>query len=58
LHGRGAWYVYEYSEEELRELARKVVELSPTRVYAFFNNDHWMLENALQMLEMLRNILG
>lgn len=50
--------MYEYSEEELRELARKVVELSPTRVYAFFNNDHWMLENALQMLEMLRNILG
>ena len=58
LHGRGAWYAYEYSEEELAELASKVAELSPTRVYAFFNNDHWMLENALQMLETLRNLLG
>jgi len=58
LHGRGAWYAYEYSEEELAELASRVAELSPTRVYAFFNNDHWMLENALQMLETLRNQLG
>jgi uncharacterized protein YecE (DUF72 family) len=58
LHGRGAWYAYEYSEEELAELASRVAELSPTRVYAFFNNDHWMLENALQMLELLRNQLG
>jgi uncharacterized protein YecE (DUF72 family) len=58
LHGRGAWYAYEYSEEELAELASRVAELSPIRVYAFFNNDHWMLENALQMLETLRNQLG
>ena len=58
LHGRGAWYAYEYSEEELAELARRVAELSPTRVYVFFNNDHWMLENALQMLEVLRSLLG
>lgn len=58
LHGRGAWYAYEYSGEELEELARRVLELSPTRVYVFFNNDHWMLGNALEMLEILRSALG
>lgn len=58
LHGRGAWYAYEYSEEELRGLARRVAELSPAKVYVFFNNDHWMLENALQMLAILKNLLG
>jgi uncharacterized protein YecE (DUF72 family) len=58
LHGRGAWYAYEYSREELAELARKVSELSPSRVYIFFNNNHWMLENALQMLEILRSLFG
>lgn len=57
LHGRGAWYAYEYSTEELRELARRVAELSPSKVYAFFNNDHWMLENAREMLELLRSAL-
>ena len=56
LHGRAAWYAHDYSREELRELARAVLQLSPRRVYAFFNNDHWMLENARAMLELLREL--
>jgi len=58
LHGREEWYMYEYSEEELKELAKRVVELNPVDIFVFFNNDHWMLENAKLMkkiLEEMRN---
>lgn len=53
MHGREAWYGYEYSEEELEELARKVISLNPVKIYVFFNNDHWMLENARYMRKIL-----
>jgi len=56
LHGRSAWYAHDYSAEELRELARSVLELSPRKVYVFFNNDHWMLGNARAMLALLREL--
>ncbi len=58
MHGRSSWYAHDYSEEELAELARRVYELSPRRVYVFFNNDHWMLGNARTMLKILREMLG
>ena len=58
LHGRTDWYWYEYSEGELRELAVRVFSLNPSRVYVFFNNDHWMLENARAMLRILNEITG
>ncbi|ADY02430.1 hypothetical protein VMUT_2234 [Vulcanisaeta moutnovskia 768-28] len=53
LHGRTDWYWYDYSEEELRDLAGKVLILNPVDIYVFFNNDHWMLENARRMLAIL-----
>ena len=53
LHGRTEWYAYEYSDEELIEIAKQVIDLSPKAVYIFFNNDHWMLENARKMLIIL-----
>jgi len=56
LHGREEWYMYEYSKEELRELAEKVVELNPVDIFVFFNNDHWMLENARLMKKILERI--
>jgi len=56
LHGRGAWYAYDYSDEELRGLAASALDLSPKRVYIFFNNDHWMLGNARTMLAILREL--
>jgi uncharacterized protein YecE (DUF72 family) len=56
LHGRTDWYWYEYSEGELRELVVRVSSLNPSRVYVFFNNDHWMLENARAMLRILNEI--
>jgi uncharacterized protein YecE (DUF72 family) len=53
MHGRDVWYGYEYSERELEEIAREVVELKPERVYVFFNNNHWMLNNARYMKRVL-----
>ncbi len=56
LHGRTDWYMYDYGEDELRDLAIKAVSLNPGAIYVFFNNDHWMLENARKMLEILREL--
>jgi len=42
LHGRQHWYSYDYSDDELREiagLARQLAERGAERVYIFFNND-------------------
>ncbi len=54
MHGRSAWYAHEYTFEELREMASKIKTLEPEKVYVFFNNDHWMLDNARTMLRMLK----
>jgi len=53
MHGREVWYGYEYSEREIEEVAREIIELKPERVYVFFNNNHWMLENARYMKRVL-----
>lgn len=53
MHGRGAWYGYEYSEKELNEIAERVINLKPRKIYVFFNNNHWMLENARYMKKIL-----
>jgi uncharacterized protein YecE (DUF72 family) len=57
LHGRTDWYMYDYGEDELRDLAIKAVSLNPNAIYVFFNNDHWMLENARKMLEVLKSLI-
>jgi len=54
MHGRDIWYAYDYGYEELEEVASRVLALRPSRVYVFFNNDHWMLDNARAMLSLLR----
>ena len=55
MHGRGDWYVYDYNVEELRDLTARIYSLNPGRVYVFFNNNHWMLENARIMLNILKS---
>ncbi len=57
MHGRLAWYGYEYSRSELLEDAHRIAGLRPSRVYVFFNNDHWMLENAREMLAILKQVV-
>lgn len=56
MHGRGIWYAYEYSDDELLEVAKLVIKLKPSRVYVFFNNDHWMLRNAHTMKRILEDL--
>ncbi len=57
LHGRTAWYMHDYSVAELSSLVEGVASLGGDRVYVFFNNDHWMLENAKAMMGILRSRL-
>jgi len=51
LHGRGAWYSYEYSEDELDEIWEKALALRPRRVAIYLNNDHGMLPNGLYLMK-------
>jgi len=58
LHGRKHWYSYNYSDEELREiagLARELTHRGATKVYIFFNNDFegYAPANALVLKQML-----
>ncbi len=53
MHGRVAWYAHDYSESELKEVARKIAKVKAKRCYVFFNNDHAMLRNARKMKEIL-----
>jgi uncharacterized protein YecE (DUF72 family) len=59
LHGRKNWYAYNYSYDELAEiagLARSLVNKGATRVYIFFNNDYegFAPANALTLRGMLK----
>jgi uncharacterized protein YecE (DUF72 family) len=53
MHGRTDWYSHRYSDKELEEVKRNILETNPRKVYVFFNNDHAMLENAQAMLKKL-----
>jgi len=53
MHGRTKWYAYYYSNEELLEVAEKLMESCAKRIYVYFNNDHGMLENALEMKRLI-----
>ncbi|MEM2024920.1 MAG: DUF72 domain-containing protein [Desulfurococcaceae archaeon] len=57
MHGREAWYGYEYSEDELKDMARKIAEHAPRKAYVFFNNNHWMLSNARYMRAALEALV-
>jgi uncharacterized protein YecE (DUF72 family) len=59
LHGRNRWYVYNYSEAELSEiaeLARNMVRTGARRVYIFFNNDFegYAPANAMTLSTLLK----
>jgi len=56
MHGRSNWYSHDYTDWELEETAGMVRDLSPGRVYVFFNNNHAMLENARVMKSILDSL--
>ncbi len=58
LHGRKHWYSYNYTDDELKEiadLAHLLVHQGATRVYIFFNNDFesYAPANAFTLKRML-----
>jgi uncharacterized protein YecE (DUF72 family) len=58
LHGRKHWYSYNYSNDELKEIANLACEMASrgaSRVYIFFNNDFegYAPANALTLRELL-----
>jgi uncharacterized protein YecE (DUF72 family) len=58
LHGRENWYSYNYSDEDLREIASKARQMQvngASRIFIFFNNDleAYAPANALSLLKFL-----
>ncbi len=54
MHGRSFWYAHNYSDDELAEVADKLLSLKVESSYVFFNNNHDMLENARRFMELMR----
>lgn len=54
LHGRTEWYSHNYTVDELEDIAEKILSLNPSKIYVYLNNDHYMRENALTLLKLLR----
>ncbi len=56
IHGRAGWYSHYYYDEELIEIAERILKEKPEKIYVFFNNNHAMLENAKRMKQILGKI--
>ncbi len=56
LHGRTEWYSYCYTREEIAEMLAEAASTSPEKIYVFFNNNHDMLHNARETLELGRRM--
>ena len=54
FHGRTGWYNHNYSDQELKTIVKKCLDLKPKKIYAFFNNNHHMLENARTFLALFQ----
>jgi uncharacterized protein YecE (DUF72 family) len=57
MHGSGARYASDYSEEELHTIAGKIGSLE-TDVYCYFNNDYnaYAPHNALRLIQILQEL--
>jgi uncharacterized protein YecE (DUF72 family) len=57
MHGTGGWYASCYSEEELRDWSRQIVELAKNGCdgYVYFNNDYsgFAVQNAMTLRKLL-----
>ncbi len=53
FHGRRFWYAYKYGIRELKDMAERAKALSPSKIFAFFNNNHDMLTNARDFKKLL-----
>jgi uncharacterized protein YecE (DUF72 family) len=59
-HGRGSWYNYDYSQEEIKEWADTLKDLPVNAVYGYWNNDvnANAPRNCQSMLRCLRKRRG
>jgi uncharacterized protein YecE (DUF72 family) len=60
LHGRRRWYAYDYSLQELEEIAsiaRRMADSGAETIYVFFNNDYegCAPRNALTLMKLLKS---
>ena len=53
MHGRTAWYAHNYTRDELIEVSKILFKLNAEKIYVFFNNNHDMLNNAREMMEIM-----
>lgn len=55
FHGAGAWYGYDYSDQELQAWAEKIRHCGAKEVWAYFNNDPngCAFRNAARLRELL-----
>jgi len=55
FHGKGAWYRYNYTDEELSLWAGRLRETTSKEVYVYFNNDFeaYAPKNCLRLMELL-----
>ncbi|MGB9785642.1 MAG: DUF72 domain-containing protein [Infirmifilum uzonense] len=58
MHGRLTWYNYGYMDEELYEVADRIVEAKPVKAYVFFNNNHDMLGDGRRLIEIFQEKYG
>ena len=56
-HGKGPWYDYRYTAEELRQWSPKLPEIAEKvdKVFGYFNNHYhgYAVENCLQIMQMM-----
>ena len=55
FHGVDAWYKYRYSEDQMRDWAKRIADSGARRVWVYFNNDYDgnAIDNARQLRDML-----
>ncbi len=53
FHGRKEWYSYNYKAKDLSQIALSALKEKPKTLYAFFNNDAYMLSNARTFSKLL-----
>ncbi|MBN2410800.1 DUF72 domain-containing protein [candidate division KSB1 bacterium] len=60
-HGRSKWYAYNYTDNDLKEIAEMACQLKSNgaeKVYIFFNNDYNACapKNALTLIDLLQQL--
>ena len=55
FHGIERWYRHDYSDDELRDWARRICSSNAKRVWVYFNNDFngYAVKNAATMQQIL-----